>query len=491
MNQVQGAVLQVDVAMATASARKQLDDLKKFAGTEFARGIALSIGHRAVGVVTGAARAAISAMSGLVEQGIAFNTTLENTEISVGALLRATSPDKMKSMPDALEAAGKAMKSLREEARYTAATFEQLLFGFQGILGAAMEAGFSTGDAVKLAATISRAVNIAMPGAAPFQLLQEGRALLTGNLQGAMLARQLGITGEQVRAAKESGKLLEFLNEKLLAFNEAADVLSGTLTTTISNIQDALNDITADATVELFGEIKAAFVEIKDAVESPGFKRFVDSLSTFASDQVQSARSGSALWGLLGVGGLAAATQGGRAVSLIRGVLGIGGAAAAAGPAATVAAGGAAVSSLVYLLKRLDDMNAFGYSRLDHLAAVQREKQFWQEWLPSERPGAMSGRNGVPLVIHANQEARTKSFFTGLSGMWMPATLYGIREGLSQSMKGILNASKSSYDMGRWQSRGGYADFYHRQNLGQRVLNEVRRIREAVDKVLKVEVAGV
>lgn len=472
MNQVQGAVLQVDVAMATASARKQLDDLKKFAGTEFARGIALSIGHRAVGMLTGAARAAMGAMTGLVQQGVAFNTTLENSEISIGALLRATAPDKMKSLPDALKEAGDAMKALRHEARYTAATFEQLLFGFQGILGAAMEAGFATGDAVKLAATISRAVNIAMPGAAPYQLLQEGRALLTGNLQGAMVARQLGITGEQVRAAKESGKLLEFLNQKLLAFNEAADVLSGTLTTTLSNIQDALDDITADATKGLFSELKEAFKVVKDAVESPGFGRFVRTMSDFTEYALEKAR-----------------TKGPGAAGLTyRAWL-------VANPTAHAAVNDALrwsgdkqrmeqqAKAAEELQKKLaESKKVTETSKSSELLAWVRESQ----GLPPKETGISKSAELKAWV--SAYVAKTSTKFTDLSQAW---NLWAIMDARKAALGSILNTRQSSYDMGRWQSRGGYADFYQRQNLGQRVLNEVRRIREAVDKVLKVEVAGV
>lgn len=234
-----------------------------------------------------------------VETGVKFNQTLEDSELGIAGLLRAIAPERFSTLDAAIAASAGMMRELRREAESTSATFGQLVEASQGLMGPALTAGIPLDRMARLASMIARTVGTVMPGAPGYQIMQEGRALLTGDIgPAAFVAKSIpGITREAIQEATKMGRLFEFLEERLGAFNEAAERGSSTFTVLASNLKDAFEGVTADATKPLFDSLKDFLRGLRDLVESPTFREAIGNLSLAAKAGVET--GGTVMSGLL------------------------------------------------------------------------------------------------------------------------------------------------------------------------------------------------
>jgi hypothetical protein len=207
-----------------------------------------------------------AALSAAVMEGVRFNATLESSKLGIAAVLKQfDETGRFANFKDALAASGDAIDLLKEKAKVSPATFEQLVQGFQGLSGAYASAGLKMKQQVDLTVMMSQA--LAGLGIRSDQLLQESRALVTGNInEDAAAAKILGITKAQVDSARESGQLFEFLTGKLSAFSEAGAVGAQSFDTQLSNIEDALQQLKGVATEEFFNQIKDGLSGINGAL---------------------------------------------------------------------------------------------------------------------------------------------------------------------------------------------------------------------------------
>lgn len=209
--------------------------------------------------------------------GFAFNETLESAQVSLAAIYRQFSPDKFRTFTDAMMASVETIKELRQAATETSVSFEDLLVAYQGLAGAAFAAGIPMDKQVRLVVAISQAMGtLNIPGN---QLMQEGRALLSGNIgPDAMLARQLGITGADVNAARKSGRMYEFISGKLAAFGEGAAAASGTMRVRKSNLGDVATDLAARVTQPTFKMASDAIGHLAEKLSQPAIVESCDAL---------------------------------------------------------------------------------------------------------------------------------------------------------------------------------------------------------------------
>ena len=191
-----------------------------------------------------------------INEGVRFNATLESAKLGVAAIVKQfDTTGKFASFDAALAESGKAIDILKQKAKESPATFEQLVSAFQGVSGAASAANIPLQKQLDLVVLMSQA--LAGLGIRSDQILQESRALLTGNInEDAMAARILGITKAQVEAAKSQGNLYDFLTEKMSAFAEAGQRGQQTFTTQLSNLEDALTQLKGVATENVFDILK-------------------------------------------------------------------------------------------------------------------------------------------------------------------------------------------------------------------------------------------
>lgn len=240
-----------------------------------------------------AALAAGTAVAALVRHGVTFQSQMESSEIALAAMMRQLAPEQFRTMEASLEGAARLVRRLRQEALTTTATFQDLIQGTQALFGPAVAAGISVEQVPALVAMISRAISTVMPQAGAIQMAQEGRALLTGQISAAaQLARSLGITGQEIRQARESGRLLDFLTDKMAAFNDAAELSSRTLSGLTSRLKDSLGEATGQNVGRSMEAIKGMIESAIRLVDSPGFGKLMRVLDANVAALADLAASG-------------------------------------------------------------------------------------------------------------------------------------------------------------------------------------------------------
>lgn len=231
-------------------------------------------------VATAASGAAIfSFFKRGIETGVDFIATLEQAKLGIAAVLKQfDETGKFKTFDDAIEESGKAIDLLKEKAISSPASFSSLVQAFQATAGPMTAANIAMKDQIKLIVNMSQA--LAGLGIREEQILQETRALITGNINAdAAAAKILGITSADITAAKQSGELYEFLTSKISAFAEAGARGAGTLSTLKSNLGDAFEQRTADAAQGLTESLKRFYTEATEFVLSPTFTALFTTLA--------------------------------------------------------------------------------------------------------------------------------------------------------------------------------------------------------------------
>jgi hypothetical protein len=234
----------------------------------------------------GGALALTEALKASAKAGIMFNAQLEDTQLGLAGIYRQFRPKEFENLDSALAKSAKTVEQLKKAALETTATFGDLLTGYQSIAGAAFAAGIPIERQVRLTQMLSQAVSgLGLPS---WQLAQEGRALLTGNIDhNAMVARTLGITNEQVSKAKAQGRLYEFIEQRLKGLNEAGARANQTFSGQWSNLQDRLQQMFGQAGEPAFNALKGAFVQISEALARPEVQHGLNNLGALASAAIR------------------------------------------------------------------------------------------------------------------------------------------------------------------------------------------------------------
>lgn len=226
-------------------------------------GLSIDIGRRLVDGFLSIKRG----IQGAITEGIRFNATVESSVIGIAAILRQFSSDKYKTFGEAMRGAANAVEYLKQRAKETPATFENLVMSFQALSGPMSAAGIEIRKQIDLVVLMSQALSGL--GIREQQLIQESRALVTGMInQNAAAAKILGITKEQIDAARQSGQLYEFLTGRLSAFNEAAERGATSLATSAANLKDSMQQAFGAATTGLFEQLKGVIEKLNTAISS-------------------------------------------------------------------------------------------------------------------------------------------------------------------------------------------------------------------------------
>lgn len=217
--------------------------------------------------------------SGVVRDGVKFNATLEQSRLGIAAVLKQfDDTGKFKSFDDAITTASGALELLKQKAVTSPASFEALVQAFQGTVGPMTSAGIQLKDQVNLIVNMSQA--LAGLGIRSEQILQETRALITGNINAdAAAAKILNITAEDIRLATEAGNLYEFLSSKIAAFAEAGARGANTLATLRSNFGDLLQQRAADAMLKLNEKLKTLYERLTALAGSKSFAIVLDAIA--------------------------------------------------------------------------------------------------------------------------------------------------------------------------------------------------------------------
>lgn len=254
-----------------------MEELKSKASTlmqNLKMGFLGGVGFNAVGLV-----AQIPAqINQVISKGVQFNATLESAQLGVAAVMKQfDSAGRFKTFDSALAESTKAIELLKKAAAESPATFEQLVQAYQGTAGAMASSGMTIQQQVQTIVTMSQ--TLAGLGIRNEQILQETRALLTGNItEDAAAARILGITKAMVEKAKSEGKLFDFLMEKTSAFAEAGKRGATTFNTAMSNVEDVFTQTAAELTKDIFATQREGFLKLSEAMKTNEFRDGLQSI---------------------------------------------------------------------------------------------------------------------------------------------------------------------------------------------------------------------
>ena len=258
---------------------------------------------RTVGVDVSSLTGALSRLAAMVGGGIGlgqiaseateFVSAMERSQLSIAATLMTFKEFKTLAgetataaqvQAKAMSVAADAQEMLRVKAFSTTATFEELLSGFQKVVGAASGSKATTKDMVAFTATIA---NLATSWGVSFETIStQFQTVLLGisRTQGRVGAfmRVLGVTPDVLKSWREQGTILENVQKKLAQFEAIGPALNKTWAGVVSNLQDVMENVLgvgfASAVRAAKGELAGLtnqFVDIQKSIDK-GFIVFND-----------------------------------------------------------------------------------------------------------------------------------------------------------------------------------------------------------------------
>lgn len=209
-----------------------------------------------------------------IAEGLKFNQVIESATLGIASLITAETKlfdqnGVMLTGTRALNAAYSVstdqLNKLRIAGLQTAATTEQLVDAFQQAVASGLSAGLTLDQVRKTTIQIVQAaIAIGLP---MNQLNQEVRSILDATIdRNSRVAKILDITNQDVRLAKEQGRLQEFLNSKLQAFTVAGEKAAQTMQVLKSNLVEAFQVFSGAATEPLFEQLRLAGLKALEGV---------------------------------------------------------------------------------------------------------------------------------------------------------------------------------------------------------------------------------
>lgn len=221
-----------------------------------------------------AARAAYTGFVETVRQTVDFSSSLENTRLGLASLFTVLGNVRnaqgelltgSAALDEGLSIAEDQMKKLRVEALQTAATFDELASTFQIGLGPGLQAGLDVNQVRQFTVQISQAASAL--GVAQNQLSEEIRSILSGTIQQrtTRIAAALGITNEDIRQAKEAGRVFEFLQQRFAGFSVAGRKALDTFSARVTNAKDAVLLLASSGAEGFFTSLKGLLADVANA----------------------------------------------------------------------------------------------------------------------------------------------------------------------------------------------------------------------------------
>lgn len=208
---------------------------------------------------------ALDSAKGFAERGIEFNSSMEQSQISMAAII-ASMAKLEDSQGNVLKGAEKyaaaqgfasdMMKEIQSLGLETTATTKDLVQGVQNVMGSALNVGMKLEDIPKFAVSAAQAMQTL--GIPLEQMRTEVDAILTGQIDSGddILAKRLGLNKEMIQTWQQQGKLVEELTKKFEPFNLAGKDVANTWKGLTSNLQEAIDIISGQAAAGLSNALK-------------------------------------------------------------------------------------------------------------------------------------------------------------------------------------------------------------------------------------------
>lgn len=211
----------------------------------------------------------------VIKSLIDINAQFESMQTGISALIAVnaqneTSTGQAISTQEKFNLAQKesanVVELLRKANIETPATLAELTDGFQAAVGPALKLNWTLEQTVKYTTLMTQAA--AAMGMPMNQLAQEMRSVLSGQIDmNSQVARNLGITNEQITQHIKLGDTYDFLMTKLQDFEVAGAQMASNWEGITSNLKDGFDSVKKKAGENLFGELKTDLTGISKLLE--------------------------------------------------------------------------------------------------------------------------------------------------------------------------------------------------------------------------------
>lgn len=252
------------VAFDQASgAFKQIEDAAQRATRQMQNMGSNSTGavYNAAGVAAGimAYNALSSAAQSAMNMTLNFSRSMETNEIGIAGILMSMTTLNGETMKwgDAISISKDTMRQLNDEALKTAATSEEMVSTYRGLLGPGLAAKMTMQEIVQLTSVGVNAVKSL--GLNNTQLVQELRDLVQGGIMASSstLATALGLKDKDIKAAKESSEgLFKFLMARLEGFKYSAEATQQTMSGLMDTAMEGITRVGSVGTLPIFNMLK-------------------------------------------------------------------------------------------------------------------------------------------------------------------------------------------------------------------------------------------
>jgi hypothetical protein len=244
---------------------------KEALGEQLREAAALAIGFLGIG---SAAEMAFDA----IREGLNIQSNLEQTKLSVATLMNQFGGSNVGDFTSRIEEAGDVIEELEKKGRLANATNEQLIATLQATSGSLSGSGVTDfSDQIDMIVAVSQALSAY--GGNQNDLQREMMAIATGNVHAwDKVAKGIGMTGEQIRAASESGTLMNQVMSRLgPILKDAKEGMDSFESVTAFAKQD-WEELQKLLTKDLFVVIKKSLTEFHAAMESGKAQEMMKSL---------------------------------------------------------------------------------------------------------------------------------------------------------------------------------------------------------------------
>jgi len=256
----------------------------------FTQGLGIGGALSVVGLVKSTISAAVGELKALVVEGIHLNATMETAQISVAGALRQFYPERFKSFNEALTGSADVIDQMRKKSVDFGLSFDDLAHTYQSTVRAMFRAGiFDISKQIELTATLQR--SLAGLGVTGQRAARDIADIFNGQANRIIAAKALGISNEEIAAAKQRGELYEYLQGKLSGYKEAVDFAADSTERLESRLANTKASVAADATKELSAAYKDLLKSLIELVKSDAFRDAIKLLADAAKGTINVVKS--------------------------------------------------------------------------------------------------------------------------------------------------------------------------------------------------------
>ncbi|MEL6716307.1 MAG: hypothetical protein AAFP86_21180, partial [Planctomycetota bacterium] len=148
----------------------------------------------------------------------------------------------------------------------TSSTFRDLLQNFQLNVSQGLQAGLNLDEFREIAKLFSQGATLF--GVPQNQLAEEIRSVLQGTIRArdTRIAVALGITNEEIRQARNAGRLAEFLRQEFVGVAAASEGIRGTLPVAFSDVLDSTQLLLERGVRPLSDELRGLVIDVRDSI---------------------------------------------------------------------------------------------------------------------------------------------------------------------------------------------------------------------------------